>query len=38
MGELSDYDRILKNIQNTAKQLEYKKFAPNLIHVKVSAC
>jgi len=38
MNELADYERILKNIQNTAKQLEYKKLAPNLIHFKVSSC
>ena len=38
MIELQDYERILKNIQNTAKQLEYKKLAPNLIHTKVQSC
>lgn len=38
MNELADYERILKNIQNTAKQNEYKKLAPSLIHVKVSSC
>ena len=38
MNELADYERILKNIQNTAKQLEYKKLASNLIHFKVSSC
>lgn len=38
INELQDAARILKNIEQTAKELQYQQKAPSIIRIKVASC